>query len=659
MIFTIGIEHDWEGIGKASVEEAISFLKTLEWIGADSETWGFDCHKNKLLCLQLGNFERQYVIEEKLVEEFKDLLENSSLLFHNAKFDLKFLYKRNIWPKKVYDTMLAEGVLFCGIKTHKKALNMVAKERLGIDLDKSVRAEIWKEGLTQRVVEYAADDVKYLEQIKGSQALDLEKWKLFKTLDIENQYVLCLAYIEYCGIGFDKEAWIGKCENDEKELENKEKALNQFVIKNNYIKFIDEQLDLFSTEKKVKINWASSKQVVEFFKFLKIPVIVTENGEEKESVEAKHIDKYKEQFPFIKEYIAYKEADKVVSTYGRGWLDKVNDVTGRIHTSYQQIMDTGRISSGNKKEGTPNLQNIPADKATRGCFIAEKGNDFIVSDFTAQEDMIFVEYSREPKMIEFYNDTTRKRDGHSFVAKMCFPKQLEGIEEEQVKEKKPDLRDAAKKAKFSIHYGGVGATIAANVNISLEEGNQIYNDYMIGFPGIASYFKKVKAESLKNGYILISPRTGRKSFIWGYDRYKQLNKEIDRKFWDRWKIVKVNYLEGYESSEYVEMREKIRNYFNIKGEIEKKALNYPIQGTAGETTKLASIYFFEWLREEKYFNIVKIVNTVHDEIDVENPKALSFIVAPKLEECMAKAGDLYCTVVKLKAVASISTKWQK
>jgi len=107
------------------------------------------------------------------------------------------------------------------------------------------------------------------------------------------------------------------------------------------------------------------------------------------------------------------------------------------------------------------------------------------------------------------------------------------------------------------------------------------------------------------------------------------------------------------------MKQKIRDYFNIKGEIEKKSLNYPIQGSSGETTKLATIYFFEWLRERQLFNTVKIVNSVHDEIDTENPKKLSQEVAAKLEEVMAKAGDLYCKVVKLRAVAGISTKWQK
>jgi len=656
MIYTYGINGEFEETDKEYIYE---YFKGRE-IMCDSETLGLDCHTSSLLCIQLGDYDNQFVIHGDKVGEFKELLETNKLLFHNAKFDLKFLYKNNIWPREVYDTMLAEAVLFCGIKTHKKALNAVAKNRLGIDLDKSVRDSIGKEGLTKRVIEYAADDVKYLCKIRDLQEKDLQKWKLEAALEMENQYVLSLAYIEFCGIGFNKEAWLEKCKKDQNNLLETENVLNKYIIENNLQNYINKQLDLFSIETTTTINWASSKQVVVLFKELGINTKTIVEGEEKDSVEAKHIEKYKDEFPIIEKYIAYKEADKLVSTYGESWLDKISPATGRIHTTYQQIMDTGRISSGNKRDKTPNLQNIPKDEETRNCFIAEHGNNFVVADFTAQEDMIFVEYSREQKMIEFYNDTTRKRDGHSFVAKMCFPEDLKNIAEEEVKHKRGDLRDMAKKAKFAIHYGGNGATIAANINIPMEDGHAIYEGYMTGFPGIAAYFKRVKAESLRNGYILISPKTGRKSFIWGYDKYRELSKEINSRFWEQWKTEKKRYIdEDWASPKYLEMKRKIKEFFQIKGEIEKKALNYPIQGSAGETTKLATIFFFEWIREKQLFNTVKIVNTVHDEIDLECPPEYTEKAAGQLEKDMSKAGDMYCTVVKLKADTTISTKWQK
>ncbi len=153
-------------------------------------------------------------------------------------------------------------------------------------------------------------------------------------------------------------------------------------------------------------------------------------------------------------YLTYTSQAKLVSTYGQTFIDQINPVTGRIHTQFSQLMTTGRLSCGGKDKFNRieyvNIQNLPADEETRACFIPEKGNLLIDCDYSAQEDFIFTELSQEPKLIDFYNDTKRKRDGHSFVAKICFPKELDGIEEEEVKHKRPDLRALAKKAKFSI-----------------------------------------------------------------------------------------------------------------------------------------------------------------------------------------------------------------
>ena len=99
----------------------------------------------------------------------------------------------------------------------------------------------------------------------------------------------------------------------------------------------------------------------------------------------------------------------------------------KIHANFTQLMNTTRLSSGSDDDEnveSVNLQNIPADNITRSCFIPEEGDDLIDCDYTAQEDLVFTEMSREPKLIEFYNDKVNKRDGHSMVAKMCFPKNI-------------------------------------------------------------------------------------------------------------------------------------------------------------------------------------------------------------------------------------------
>ena len=52
-------------------------------------------------------------------------------------------------------------------------------------------------------------------------------------------------------------------------------------------------------------------------------------------------------------------------------------------------------------------------------------------------------------MIQFYNGDFA--DGHSYVAKLCFPNELAEIELKNIKKERPDLRSKAKSAKFAIN----------------------------------------------------------------------------------------------------------------------------------------------------------------------------------------------------------------
>ena len=153
---------------------------------------------------------------------------------------------------------------------------------------------------------------------------------------------------------------------------------------------------------------------------------------------------------------------------------------------------------------------------------------------TLQEDLIFTELSREQKLIEFYN-SKEKRDGHSFVAKMCFPNELKEVPEKEVKTKFPKLRADAKKAKFAIHYGGNGATISRNLSLPLELGISIEKSYLTNFPGINAYFQKVKAEAWEKGYILLSPITRHKHFIYNWQELQDLKAKMDQSFWEKYR----------------------------------------------------------------------------------------------------------------------------
>lgn len=646
MIYICGI--DSKDFPEVSASRILKHFEDHGYVEFDSETTGLFPHTCALKCFQLGDHENQFVIGPQELPKFKQFLETKELVMHNAKFDLQFLYKQDVWPRKIYDTMVVEAVLYCGIKTHRKSLKEVLSNRLGITMDKSEREGIEYKKMTKEVIEYSANDVKYLGLIRKSQKKEIRQKDLDVVVRLENDYVRCLAYIEFCGFYLDKEKWLKKMANDQKQLEEAEKSLKQYILDNGLKKYIEPQLSLFSEERELSINWDSPKQVIPFFKDLGIDTSFVEKGETKDSVGADVLEKYSKSHPIVKTYLNYKELQKTVGTYGEGFISQINPVTKRIHTNFTQILDTGRISSGGN--GTVNMQNIPAEESTRGCFVAEPGNVLVVADYNSQENVVLANKSLDKGLLEFYDKGLS--DIHSYNASKIFW-ELANLPFEEIKEKHSDKRKLAKVGCFAVSYGGVGTTVASRLNISKEEGDRFYDAFFAAFPDLKEYFDGCERQALRDGYILIDDVTKRKSFIYGFDRLKEMEAKMDKRFWDTYKVLKKDT----SSPKYQEYKQTIKDYFQIKGEITRKSYNFPIQGTSASCTKIASILLFNWILDNNYRNIVKFANVVHDEIILECPKALSETVKDVLEKFMKQGGSYFCKRVPLTAKGVISEHW--
>lgn len=658
----------WEEI---EVQDIISYFKNHKFIALDTETSGLDPHSCELLSIQFGDFDQQFVIEysPNILEKLKPLLLRKDVVWvlQNAKFDLQFFYKHDIILENIFDTYLAEGVLYCGFDDVKlpnyvrKSLDVLVLKYCGVLLNKSIRGTINRVGLTDKVIEYGANDVKYLIPVMTSQMVKIKEDGLWGAVKLDNKFVKVLAYIEYCGIYLNKEKWLAKMEEDSKKLSDMEFALNKWVFERFGDKYVNKQLDLFSAAKRCSLNWGSSKQIIPIFKELGVDTKVRDKktGKMKDSIEAKHIVKQVHVSPLIQMYIDYKKAQKLVTTYGQNFLDAINPKTGRIHATFWQIMNTGRTScgSGDNKDddNSINLQNIPSDKITRGCFTNQFENTILVDcDYSQQEDRMYTQLSKEPALIDFYNDTTRKRDGHSFTAKLCFPKELKDIPEEEVKHERPDLRSKAKGAKFAILFGGVGDTIAKNLGLSKEEGDEVYDAYMKAFPKLKEYFDYIKPIVVKNGYVYFNKVTGRRSYYQIFDEYERLSRTIDKQWWENYKQHKFHQTEDF----LTYYKPTCKRFFNLRGDLERRALNFPCQGSASDMSKLAGVWFFDWILKENLFNKVKISNFVHDEYLLETPKDIADKCAKALKECMEKAGRVFIDVVPVIAEPEITTVWQ-
>ena len=745
-----------------SVEESLKILEPLRVVGLDTETTGTEIWQGKLLTLQLGNKENQVVIDCMTtdVKQYKDYLESDRLfIIHNAKFDLRWLYKEHIVVRNVYDTYLAEKILYLGFPPGIISLSLQAccDRYLNVFLDKTVRGKIHV-GMTEDVIVYAANDVVYLEDIMNSQLPIISARGQRVALDIENEFVRVLAYIEFCGIRLDPEKWKAKMVKDAERLRIAEQKLNEWVVdyvmKKNDPSLIASNYDSHKKGKPAKladsvyvvipapslfsefdtgpqciINWNSSKQVIRLFEELGFDLLVKDKktGKMKKSVESKYIELQADKSTIVPLYLEYSAAFKVVTSFGQNFLDAINPVTHRIHPTFNQMMDTGRLScgSGGKGKGgktkdddiaeeedenkdtttqsndkSVNIQQLPATEETRAAFIPEKGHMLIDCDYGDQEGHVFTELSGDKEWIDFYNDPNQ-RDGHSFVAKMCFPKDLDGIEEKDVKKMRKDLRDLAKKARFCFNYNGQAPTMATNCNIPVDFATEIYNNYFKRFYGIAGYFKVQKRDMWNRGYILISKITGLRAYIYDYPILKGIERRKNgmEDFWDIYKAARdsgrvineippaimqeiakrfaegkpieeiaVRYSYKVKKAGKVEERfidinretvyvSVMKHLWKRKSASDNQSCNYPSQGTAAAMTKIAGIRYFNHLVNDGLIFKVLIPNDVHDEYLIEPPTEIAEQEAKKLSECMEYAAAIFCKKVTIKAVPEISDKW--
>jgi len=657
VIYFVGDSEKRESIPLASIEDALKYFEDKEFVEVDTETEGFDPWTKNLLCWQIGDGNTQFVISEKdyPIADYKEFFEQSdkTYLFQNAKFDLRFLFMNNIVCTKVYDTYLVERMLNLGKPRFlRMSLDALVKRYCNVELSKEVRGQIHYRGLDDTVITYAGRDVKYLNQIRTEQMKKVKRLGLERAIRLQNSYCPVLAYCEFCGFKLDKEKWLSLYKRNIEKLEKVEKELDDYIIRD-FPKYQEKQLDMFLPVGSA-INWNSSHQVIPFFEDLGLDLIVEKDGKKSKSIEAPVIRPQKDKHPILPVYLRYKGLQKQVSTYGTNVTDQINPASGRLHTQFTQIMDTMRLSSGGKDSSTGvqtlNFQNIPAAEEVRSCFVAEEGNTLVVADYSGQEQIVLANQSMDEGLLHFYAQNLG--DMHSFVASKIFP-ELKGLSLKEIKANYPELRQIAKAAGFAINYGGNGWTISNNLSIPIEQGEAVYKAYFDAFPGLNDYFKKKKDELWKKGYILFNEVDQSKLFFdkqWFDTEQEKLTPE----FWDEYRYHKEKDDEYF----HRELRPVVSTFYRQKAAIERKALNYPIQGTSASITKVAGILFLNKLIEQNLLFTVKICNFIHDEIVVECPEEIAEHVSNLLKVCMENAGNYYCKVVPLQAEPQITSYWK-
>ena len=504
---------------------------------------------------------------------FKPLFEDETktLIGQNIKYDYQVLKNYGIDIKnKLFDTMVAHFLIMPDMRHN---MDLLAQTYLNYS-PVSISTLIGKKGsdqLSMRSVDinlikdYAAEDADITLQLKNNfvpKLIEHELEKLFN--EVELPLIKVLANIEREGINIDVP------------------ALKEFSLQlQNDIAIVEAEIQGFAG---TKFNVSSPKQVGEIlFEYLKIidKPKKTKTGQYATGEDV--LSKLESLHPIVAKILDYRELVKLKNTYVDTLPELVNKTTGRIHTSFNQVVAvTGRLSSDN-----PNLQNIPIrtekGRQIRKAFIPRDENHILLSaDYSQIELRIVASISGDTNMCEAFR---LKKDIHTATAAKVF-----GVNEDEVTK---EMRYKSKSVNFGIIYGQGAFGLASNLNIPRKEAQELINNYFKEYGAIKNYMDDTIEFARENGFV------------------KTL---LGRKRW----LSDINSNNA-----------TVRNY------AERNAINAPIQGSAADMIKMAMINIYNELKNNNFKT--KMLLQVHDELVFDVYKPELEMVKPIIEKLMREA----------------------
>jgi DNA polymerase-1 len=544
---------------KEKREQLINVLTTQSEVCFDTETTGIDAHQAELVGMSFSfavgeayyiPFPTNYTEALELVNEFKPILENEAIvkIGQNIKYDISVLKRYSVDVKGVlFDTMVAHFLIQPEMRHN---MNVLAETYLDYS-PVSIETLIGKKGKDQlnmrdvaidTIKEYAAEDADITLQLKtvfSPMLSEAHAVDLFK--NIEMPLVPVLADMEAEGITLDKHALADLSVGLQKDIQLIEAEIQQLAG--------------------TPFNVSSPKQVGDvLFEVLRIveKPKKTKTGQYAtgEDVLVKLLGKH----DIVGKILDYRELVKLKNTYVDTLPELVNPNTGRIHTSYNQVVAvTGRLSSDN-----PNLQNIPIrterGREIRRAFVARnEGYTLLSADYSQIELRIIAGLSKDEGMIEAF---LSGQDIHKATAAKVYNISLEEVTS--------DMRRNAKMVNFGIIYGISAFGLSERLNIPRKEAAAIIENYFAKYPRIKAYMDESILLARERGYV---------ETVMGRRRY---------------------------------LRDINSSNFTVRGFAERNAINAPIQGSAADMIKIAMINIQHDFKAQNLKS--RMLLQVHDEL---------------------------------------------
>ncbi|MCD6292077.1 MAG: DNA polymerase I [Deltaproteobacteria bacterium] len=540
-------------------------LAVVQELAIDTETTSVDPMSAKLVGISLAWTETEAVYipvghagdvvqldKESVLSGLRPFLANPKVKKwgQNIKYDAIVLQQAGLVLEGIaFDSMVASYLL--NPTRHRHGLDALALEYLGhtpITFKEVVgtgRNQVTMDKISpEKVSDYACEDAQLaflLTQILAPKLKNDDLDDLFTKIELP--LIEVLQRIEMNGVYLDVQLLKKTAAEYQERL--KLKAAEIFVLAG------------------CEFNINSPKQLAGIlFEKLELPVLKKTKTGPSTAVEVLH--KLAEKHPLPAKILEYRSLSKLISTYLVALPKLVNQVTGRVHTSYNQaVTATGRLSSSD-----PNLQNIPirgVDGAIiRQAFIGEGKNLILAADYSQVELRILAHFSGDPALVDAFK---KGDDIHTRTAAEVFQVLPMMVT--------PEMRRQAKTINFGLVYGMGAHKLAQELDIDRKTAKAYIEGYFAAYAGVNKYFAKVVDEAKRLEYV---------TTLFKRRRY----------------LPEINSKNN-----------------NLKEMARRTALNTPIQGTAADLIKLAMVNIDQRLREQNWRS--KMIMQVHDELVFEVP----------------------------------------
>jgi DNA polymerase-1 len=496
---------------------------------------------------------------------------------HNVKFDWEVLRGAGVELQSVtYDTMLASFVLDPSRRSH--GLDTLSLDHLGRPWQNPAEQVIRGKAPTP-YAELAVDEAARLTGVECATVIALYRYfaprlvdtELLPLLDeIEMPLVEVLVDMEWTGIAIDRSVF-----------DRLSRELTTDLVR------LDAAIALAAGG---TINLNSPKQLAAvLFERLGLPVLKkTRTGPSTDADVLEELAEMGHEVPRL--LLEYRELQKLRSTYVDVLPSRVNPVTGRIHTSFNQTgAATGRLSSSD-----PNLQNIPVrtarGEAIRRGFVPGPGWKFVVADYSQIELRLMAHLSQDPMFIEAFE---QGGDIHRQTAAIIFNVPVTGVTS--------DMRARAKTINFATIYGQGPAALSRQLGITLDEAKAFIGEYFRRFAGVRGYLDRQVQLARSQGY-------------------------VETLFKRRRYIPEI----------------KDKN-FNTRAFGERLSQNSPLQGSAADLIKIAMARIHRGLEEDRLAG--RLLLQVHDELVLEAPEGEAERTAALVKHHMESVTELAVPLV--------------